>query len=64
MWLGHCFLPELATKSFLLNTKYNDTVPLCMKIRERRMAMELVIYGARQFGIKSINLGLHGDLCY
>ena len=28
------------------------------------MAIELVIYGARQFGIKSTHLGLHGDLCY
>ena len=34
-WLGQCFLPELAmiTRSLLLNPKYNDTVPLCLKIR-------------------------------
>ena len=37
-WLGQCFLPELAklTRSFLLNPKYNDTVPLCLKIREAK----------------------------
>ena len=35
-WRGQCFLPELAklTRSFLLNPKHNDTVPLCLKIRE------------------------------
>ena len=27
-WLGQYFLPEL-TRSFLLNSKYNDTVSLC-----------------------------------
>ena len=32
-WLGQCFLPELATRSFLLNPKYDDSVPLCLKIR-------------------------------
>ena len=36
-WLGQYFLPELAkTRSFLLNPKYNDTVPLCLKIRETK----------------------------
>ena len=55
-WLGQCFLPELANyRSFLLNSKYNGTVQLCMRIREAKdsIAMDLVIYGARQFGIKT-----------
>ena len=33
------------------STNY-DTIPLCLKIRERRMTMQLVVYGARQCGIK------------
>ena len=56
--------PDELIRSFLLNPKYNYTVPLCKKIRGTigRMGLvyalqeELVMYSARQFGIKDMEL--------
>ena len=56
--------PDYLIRSFLLNPKYNYTVPLCKKIRGTigrkelvyALQEELVMYSVRQFGINDMEL--------